>query len=48
MLMDLLMNLITAMDAEDIEGTERAYRALERVGVDKLTADVLAKEMRAD
>ena len=47
MLMDLLMNLITAIDAKDAAGTERAYKALERVGVDKLTADTLIAELRA-
>ena len=41
MLMDLVMNLVMAVDKRD---RERAYRALERVGVDRRTADVMAAE----
>ena len=48
MLMDMLMDLITAKDAEDMDGAERAYKALERVGVDKMTADTLLAELRGN
>lgn len=41
MLMDLVMDLVVAVDRKD---KERAYRALERVGVDRRTADVMAAE----
>lgn len=41
MLMDLVMELVTAADAPD---KERAYRRLEKVGVDRRTADVMAAE----
>ena len=39
--MDLLMNLIEAVDPKE---KERAYKNLERVGVDRITADVMAAE----
>jgi hypothetical protein len=39
MLQDLIMDLLTAGDEKD---KERAYRRLERVGVDRKTADVMA------
>jgi hypothetical protein len=39
MLMDLVMELVTATDPKD---KERAYRKLEKVGVDRTTADVMA------
>ena len=41
MLMDLVMELVTATDTKD---KERAYRKLEKVGVDRITADVMAAE----
>lgn len=41
MLMDLVMNLVTASDPGE---KEKAYRRLERVGVDRMTADVMAAE----
>ena len=41
MLMDLVMNLVQAVDPKE---KERAYRNLERVGVDRITADVMAAE----
>lgn len=41
MLMDLVMELVTATDNKD---KERAYRKLEKVGVDRRTADVMAAE----
>ena len=41
MLFDLIMDLLTAGDAKE---KERAYRRLEKVGVDRMTADVLATE----
>ena len=41
MLMDLVMELVTAIDKKD---KERAYRKLEKVGVDRKTADVMAAE----
>lgn len=41
MLMDLVMALVTAGDQKE---KERAYRNLEKVGVDRITADVMATE----
>ena len=41
MLMDLVMNLVIASDKKE---KEKAYRALEKVGVDRRTANVMAKE----
>lgn len=41
MLFDLIMDLLTAGDKKE---KERAYRRLEKVGVDRMTADVLAAE----
>lgn len=41
MLMELAMDLVTAADPHD---KEMAYRKLERVGVDRRTADVMAAE----
>lgn len=41
MLMDLVMELVTAVDPKD---KERVYRKLEKVGVDRITADVMAAE----
>lgn len=41
MLMDLVMELVEAVDPKD---KERAYRKLEKVGVDRRTADVMAAE----
>ena len=41
MLMDLVMELVTAADDKD---KERAYRKLEKVGVDRITADIMAAE----
>lgn len=41
MLMDLVMELVTATDEKD---KERAYRKLEKVGVDRKTADIMAAE----
>lgn len=41
MLMELVMELLTASDPQD---KEIAYRRLERVGVDRKTADVMAAE----
>ena len=41
MLYELIMLLLTAGDAEE---KEKAYRKLERVGVDRRTADVMAEE----
>lgn len=41
MLMDLVMDLVQAVDPKE---KERAYRHLERVGVDRATADVMAAE----
>lgn len=41
MLMDLVMELVEAVDPKD---KEKAYRKLERVGVDRTTADVMAAE----
>lgn len=42
MLMDLVMELVTAADAPD---KERAYRNLEKAGVDRRTADMMAAEL---
>lgn len=41
MLMDLMMNLLAAASPED---KEEAYKNLERVGVDRVTADMMAAE----
>lgn len=41
MLMDLVMELVEAVDPRD---KEKAYRKLEKVGVDRRTADVMAAE----
>ena len=41
MLMDLVMELVIAVDPKD---REKAYRNLEKVGVDRRTADVMASE----
>lgn len=41
MLSDLIMELVTATEKQD---KERAYRRLERVGVDRISADVMARE----
>lgn len=41
MLMDLVMELVMAADPKD---KERVYRKLEKVGVDRITADVMAAE----
>jgi len=41
MLMDLVMELVMAADTKD---KERVYRKLEKVGVDRKTADVMAAE----
>ena len=41
MLMDLVMALVEAVDPKD---KERAYRRLEKVGVDRKTADIMAAE----
>lgn len=45
MIMELVMNLVTAADPQD---KERAYRRLERVGVDRKTADAMAAEFYND
>lgn len=41
MLFELIMDLLTAGDAFE---KEQAYRRLEKVGVDRRTADVMAAE----
>lgn len=41
MLMELVMELVVAVDQKD---KEKAYRRLEKVGVDRRTADVMAAE----
>lgn len=41
MLMDLVMALVEAADPKE---KEKAYRNLERVGVDRISADVMASE----
>lgn len=41
MLMDLVMELVEAVDPKD---KEKVYRKLEKVGVDRRTADVMAAE----
>lgn len=45
MLMELVMELVTAADPQD---KERAYRRLERFGVDRKTADTMAAEFYKD
>lgn len=42
MLSDLIIALRSAKTAEE---KEKAYRQLERVGMDKMTADIVAAEM---
>lgn len=42
MLNNLIENLAKAKNTRE---SERAYRQLERVGVDKFTADILVKEL---
>ena len=42
MFSDLILNLIIANSEKEIE---TAYRNLEKVGVDRYTADLLAREM---
>ncbi len=39
MLQDLIMELLTAVDEDD---KEKAYQRLERVGIDRKTADEMA------
>ena len=39
--MDLVMALVEAVDPKD---KEKAYRRLEKVGVDRKTADIMAAE----
>ena len=41
MLGDLIMNLLIAVDEKE---KERAYRQLEKVGVDRASADAMAAE----
>ena len=41
MLIDLVMDLVAAVEPKE---KERAYRRLERVGVDRVSADVMAAE----
>lgn len=41
MLMDLVMELVAATEAKE---KEKIYRKLEKVGVDRRTADVMAAE----
>lgn len=41
MLGELIMDLLTAADPKE---KERAYRRLEKAGVDRITADVMAAE----
>lgn len=41
MLMDLIMNLVYASDPKD---KEKAYRNLEKVGVDRISANLMAEE----
>ena len=45
MLMELVMDLVIAVDPQD---KERAYRRLEKVGVDRATADIMAAEFYKD
>ncbi len=42
MLSDLIIDLITAKTEKE---REIAYRNLEKVGVDRMTADLIAREM---
>lgn len=41
MLMDLVMDLVQSVDPKE---KEKTYRRLERVGIDRVTADVMAAE----
>ena len=44
MLTDLLANLATALINKDKQQIEKAYRMLERVGMDRTTAIILLKD----
>ena len=41
MLMELVMELVVSTEAKE---KERVYRKLEKVGVDRMTADIMAAE----
>ena len=45
MLSDLIYDLIQADDANE---KEKAYRRLERVGVDRITADIVASKVKEE
>ena len=45
MLEDMIRNLQTAIKGGKKKEVDRAYKALERVGIDRFTAMILAKEM---
>lgn len=45
MLQDLIMELVIAVTPKE---KERAYRRLERVGVDRITADVIVSEFNKE
>lgn len=45
MLSDMVANLITAKTEKE---KETAYKNLEKVGVDRYTADLLAREMKEE
>lgn len=44
MLYDLVIALANAKAADDKKAIEKAYRNLERVGMDRRSADVVAKQ----
>lgn len=45
MMMEFVMELVTAADSQD---KERTYRRLESIGIDRKTADVMAAEFYKD
>lgn len=45
MLSDLIDELIMAAKSRDKKRVERAYRNLEKVGVDRMTARIMANEV---
>ena len=47
MLSDFIMDLLTAAP-DDKKAIDRAYRNLEKLGVDKMTADAIAAEFKKE
>ena len=47
-LREALLDLIRAADAKDKKAVEKAYRFLEKVGMDRFTANIAASELRKE